>query len=926
MLNPYVAIILVPQFWIYIVFLPLILGLYIKGLNERKGLKYIFLMCVVWALTCTSGYADPKLAILDWAPLLLFFFFHIFVSRDKKETVRSLRFTGALFALWTAINAYWILPVVSSIRETIASPLAMYSAIGTTRLAGYELNSAPLSGALRLLGFWGLHAGDNGFPYFSWASAYDSYVFIAIGFLIPILAFGSLLHKPRNKYVLFFSVVALTSLFLIDGAYSPFGWINVYLVTHITFAIDVFSSPYMIGGAYLVLGYAFLIGYTVSLLYYKMSKVKLHLSSNTSRTLRVIPVFFVIFLIIGVYAFPIWNGDVIYPGNAILASDRYSIPSYYYDASSWLGAQHEEFNIFPLPYSILGYAAYTWEPEGFNGPDPTESILHTSVVSSTSGGGIGLDVAPFLVNNSTAEMAKTLALMNVKYVLFHGDANWGFLSNNKWYISASPEQIQAILNNQTGLSFEKAFGELDFYLNDYWQPMQIYVASTSILSDGNLEQLMQIAERNDFASSDSVILLSNHLDAQQISTLPMNIVLVQNPNLNSTYMPFSGVQTDERLVYVINSQPVAATAKYYSGWKDVIRTNGEGDPGTIVFSSPSACPYLSAFPNNSTSWNAYSSTLIYIKTASLPLSINSITADGASATTDAWWQTGTSWITGWPITIPSNQNAVIQVNKQASNITLQTNNGPVTLSVTDGLKNPLTTADFAEQPTTIVTPNASDYLLAINVESGYGYGSFYVKVDNQSYSVDLNSPEQEPVLANKYIGPLHLTAGSHTLTASEGNISISQIKGMLLYSLKNGESFVNADDLLSPNRQSNSSITYQEINPTRYTVHVNSSNPFYLVFSESYDNGWIATVNGHQIPDQYHFIANGYANGWYVNQTGTYTITLEFSPQKLFYIGSAISIATLAICTIYLSKNKLKLIYKKFLKKTKITATSHPPR
>ena len=39
-----------------------------------------------------------------------------------------------------------------------------------------------------------------------------------------------------------------------------------------------------------------------------------------------------LFLVIGLYAFPLWNGDIIYPGNEVLASNRYSIPNYYYDA------------------------------------------------------------------------------------------------------------------------------------------------------------------------------------------------------------------------------------------------------------------------------------------------------------------------------------------------------------------------------------------------------------------------------------------------------------------------------------------------------------------------------------------------------------------------------------------------------------------
>lgn len=86
---------------------------------------------------------------------------------------------------------------------------------------------------------------------------------------------------------------------------------------------------------------------------------------------------------------------------------------------------------------------------------------------------------------------------------------------------------------------------------------------------------------------------------------------------------------------------------------------------------------------------------------------------------------------------------------------------------------------------------------------------------------------------------------------------------------------------------------------------------------------WIAYVNGKQIHNEYHFIANGYANAWYINKTGTYTITLEFWPQKLFYIGAAISITTITLSTLYIAKNKIKTIYKQYIKKKSQTSPNN---
>lgn len=113
-------------------------------------------------------------------------------------------------------------------------------------------------------------------------------------------------------------------------------------------------------------------------------------------------------------------------------------------------------------------------------------------------------------------------------------------------------------------------------------------------------------------------------------------------------------------------------------------------------------------------------------------------------------------------------------------------------------------------------------------------------------------------------------------------------------------------------------VSFQKINPTKYVIQVNASEPFFLIFGESYHQSWIAYIDKQQVPNEYHFVANAFANSWYINKTGTCTITLEFWPQKLFHIGSTISIATLILCILYISKDKIKTIHHRYIKKNKI--------
>jgi len=104
-------------------------------------------------------------------------------------------------------------------------------------------------------------------------------------------------------------------------------------------------------------------------------------------------------------------------------------------------------------------------------------------------------------------------------------------------------------------------------------------------------------------------------------------------------------------------------------------------------------------------------------------------------------------------------------------------------------------------------------------------------------------------------------------------------------------------------------VTHIKINPTKYKIYVDAKEPFWLVFSESFHSGWKAFISDKEIDN--HLLVNGYANGWYITKTGKYTITLEFTPQKLFDYGLIFSMIALLGCIGYLNKNRFKKITKK---------------
>ena len=91
-------------------------------------------------------------------------------------------------------------------------------------------------------------------------------------------------------------------------------------------------------------------------------------------------------------------------------------------------------------------------------------------------------------------------------------------------------------------------------------------------------------------------------------------------------------------------------------------------------------------------------------------------------------------------------------------------------------------------------------------------------------------------------------------------------------------------------------VTFNKINPTKYRVKVEGAeSPYFLVFSESFHPEWRAYLDKDQIPDDKHFLVNGYANAWYIDKSGDYEITLEFGIERIFKAGKLISITFLIL-------------------------------
>jgi hypothetical protein len=97
-------------------------------------------------------------------------------------------------------------------------------------------------------------------------------------------------------------------------------------------------------------------------------------------------------------------------------------------------------------------------------------------------------------------------------------------------------------------------------------------------------------------------------------------------------------------------------------------------------------------------------------------------------------------------------------------------------------------------------------------------------------------------------------------------------------------------------------ISASRINPVSWVLHVrNSTAPFILVFGQTFgpnwklyfgQQSWFGGFSSPPLGDKLHFLANGFANAWYIDKTGDFLITIYFSPQSLVSIGIVVSLLT----------------------------------
>ncbi len=651
--------------------MPAILGVYVRGLKERRWFnRYSLALGILSVVTAASG--NVQFIWLTLQPTFLYLLWFLLRERSAKSMVHALRFTIGAVAIGLLFNAYWLLPTVADARYAY-SEMASVQAMKEKLVYKKPVAAGMLSNFL----LWRYGGGPrpNHTPY----ADYYGGIGAVIGAMLVVLSLAATVVR-RNREVVFFSATALFYLGLQAGIptclYNVWAWLNDNLPLGsvlVTWLPDRFSPMVM-------LCYSYLLGVTVGMVLDRAGALKERFGVRASRTLACGVVGLTLGLVL-VNGWPIliWR----------FGADRVAVevPDYYYRAGKWLAAQEEQFRIFSLPhhnYNLI-YMNYDWQP--YSSVDFVQqggTIIPKPLIQLRPGD----PAQPLVVKLATDEFYKRvlygqqvppnylrlLGNMNIKYLLLRGDVKPNIQG-------LTGTAIASVLVSNQHFRYVGKFGKLYFFENPSFMPLVFSVDRIAVvnggayevvrlnMSDGYSPRMAAIAA-TDFLTPAALKLLNSIGDT---ITVPVSVTAIHVRDGQTDRFSWDELEPGE------------AIALFYENRKTLVRTDGVSDDTALTFSSRAAAPYV--FPPFSPGiWNASNATVIYLKTSDQPLRIDVIKDEsGIISAEPSRWQDGVVgiwWESGWvgmatkpvvfPIIIPPNEKAIIQIAGRHDSIYLET--------------------------------------------------------------------------------------------------------------------------------------------------------------------------------------------------------------------------------------------------------------
>ncbi len=768
-----------------------------------------------------------------------------------------------------------------------------------------------------------------------------------LGLVLPVLALSSIAVKPRQVLVVFFVGVAALFGFLAKGASPPGSEAYIWLAFGAPgsqvygellrnpsklFAVVAFAYSFLF--AFAILGIIDVLG-----LLSQASSRALGLVRLSRRIVvgKVLAVLLCVLVLAGVFA-----GAWPYFGDYVYESYRPvdSIPEAYPQVNAWLQAQQGYGKVLWVPASFDTYYswAYGHPLMGF----PEENSGRPFVGYGTP---YGLNFALYsyfhsIIENRTDSLGESLSLSGVRYVVAHED-----LSHPQ---SGSPDNeldlMMNTLKHQSDLRLVNADGTLSVFENTR-NITPFFTPSQSAVVFGGLDALNALEHTESFNAKDWALYFYEQKPSKEELIRKLaggaTLVLYDRSMLDvalsladdgSMYAPFeSTIQTgdpenDWAKVWVpsiewwlfYERQLGLGVKSDFDMGRGAVYTNVEGarisfpvqvsEAGLqIVWARMMRSPlagqvlfYLDGKPLNITQSSTKASEgfeWIRVGSFDAKAGIHNLIVEnknGFNALNLVAVMSKDQLDNLYAKVENMIQEEHVRVVKLfSSNLTLKTGSGWSLSRAWGGTSTNgyLALGEGKVNATLSFTPTVdADYVLAIRLlrspEGGLlrvGFGGRWFELPSRNVSSEFTWT---------YLGPAHLS--SRTTVALEG-IGRVGLDSIAIYPLTPSPSSTVHPPLPSTGHSAKL-LEFHMIDPTSWELTVNSPTPLVLVFAESYDPLWTATIEGTSLPSEPLY---SLVNGFQFPQSGLLKIRLEYHLQNYLSYGAAISGISLVVLLVY---------------------------
>jgi len=538
--------------------IPIITALYVKTLRDDSNVLRNSLL-VALAMNLLFGYTPLLFAM---AVFMIFYqFFRIIMGRV--HLLPDLKKNILIITSFSILNAYRIFPLlIGNVGGALNLPSPSIPNI--EELRGY-LGSA----GSEMINIVTLNV--------QWFSLPETKITLLMGFLIPLIAFSSVLlyarQKNEGRYLVIFHALLAAVCIVFATRTPPFDSFWFSFVQFFELKGSSWLLFYRSPSAF-VLATAYFLSFLSAMAIYKtliwtnekLSHLKeviggkfLHSTEKALTFLRIITVIVIIGIVIA--ALTPWIVYSSYPlsGNINNHLIPVDIPREYKEVNTWLQAQTGLYRAWWLPQSIDVLQHYSWSPQEPFGAFPdivsSKPYLNLPVYFYKQG----------LLEDESSHIGKLLSIAGVKYAILHAD-KW----KSQWPIYLrfpnNTEQQEALsaLNRQKDLKMIYNNGFIYAFENE--EDISFIHATPRIATVvGGLNTFASLIELDSFNPKQYAIIFSEQLSSSSVSRLLeiSDTVFFSNcKGLEDLYLPLS----EGKFVYPTDFTTHAKPDEYWSGY------------------------------------------------------------------------------------------------------------------------------------------------------------------------------------------------------------------------------------------------------------------------------------------------------------------------------------------------------------------------